>query len=188
MSILQHVEFSIEQRDAYLRMATQARRADGAEDEAEEASVDALLTAEEYERFAAQDQFILTITENGYGKRTSAFEYRVSGRGGQGFANIEMSERNGQVVASFPVSDADQVMLISNGGQLIRMGITDVRVASRKTQGVTLFRTAADEKVVSAAWLPEMSGEDEDTEAEQDVAGGEESAAADLPAVGNDQV
>jgi DNA gyrase subunit A len=187
MSILQHVEFSIEQRDAYLRMATQARRAEGAEDEAEEASVDALLSAEDYERFAGQDQFILTITENGYGKRTSAFEYRVSGRGGQGFANIEMSERNGQVVASFPVSDADQVMLISNGGQLIRMGITDVRVASRKTQGVTLFRTAADEKVVSAAWLPEMSGEDDDTEAEQDVPGGEENATEALPAAGNDQ-
>ncbi len=168
MSVLQHVEFSMEERDAYLRIAAQARRAEGAdpaEDGTEEgaaATAVPLLSPEVFERFASNDQFILTVTENGYGKRTSAFEYRVSGRGGQGFANIEMSERNGAVVASFPVSYADQIMLISNGGQLIRMGITDVRVASRKTQGVTLFRTAAEEKVVSAAWLPEMSGEDDD--------------------------
>ncbi|GAB3443242.1 DNA gyrase subunit A [Insolitispirillum peregrinum] len=191
MSILRHVEFSIEERAAYLRMAAQARRTEGADSEelfsAEDGDAPAApLDAETFQRFAELDQFILTITENGFGKRTSAYEYRVTGRGGQGFANIEMTERNGAVVASFPIGHSDQIMLISNGGQLIRMGVNDVRIAGRKTQGVTLFRTASDEKVVSAAWMPEM-GDDDAADAElADGQAADAQAAGEPTAAGSD--
>jgi len=94
------------------------------------------------------------VTENGFGKRTSSYEYRVTGRGGQGIINIDTAVRNGNVVASFPVGADDQIMLITNAGKLIRMPLDDVRIASRKTLGVRLFRTADDEVVVSAAHLP----------------------------------
>ncbi|WP_404386217.1 DNA gyrase subunit A [Caenispirillum salinarum] len=162
LSILRHVEFDIEQRDAYLRVASALRRANGngAEEggEAHEVDLDAVLaehslTREQFDTFAEAEEFILTVTENGYGKRTSAFEYRITGRGGQGITNIDTGARNGLVVTSFPVSDTDQVMLISNAGQIIRMGVHDIRIAGRNTQGVTLFRTAPDESVVSVAHL-----------------------------------
>lgn len=140
------------------------------------------LTREQYDTFAEAEEFILTVTENGFGKRTSAFEYRITGRGGQGITNIDTGARNGLVVASFPVSDVDQVMLISNAGQIIRMGVHDIRIAGRSTQGVTLFRTASDESVVSVAHLPldgtEADENDTDTE---DGADSESPEAGDIP-------
>lgn len=189
LSILRHVEFAIEQRDAYLRVSSALRRGNGnghegaAEDvAAPEVSLDDLLadaglSREAYEAFAEAEEFILTITENGYGKRTSAFEYRITGRGGQGITNIDTGERNGMVVASFPVASTDQVMMISNAGQIIRMGVHDIRIAGRNTQGVTLFRTGAEETVVSVAHLP-LDGSEEDEAAAMDaeaeaVAGGD---------------
>ncbi len=179
LSILRHVDFAIEQRDAYLRVTGTLRRnagpaGDGApEAAAPEVSLDQLLadaglSRDDYDAFAAAEEFILTITENGYGKRTSAFEYRITGRGGQGITNIDTGERNGLVVASFPVAGTDQVMLISNAGQIIRMGVHDIRIAGRSTQGVTLFRTAPDESVVSVAHLP-LDGSEEDEAAALDA-------------------
>ena len=174
LSILRHVDFDIEQRDSYLRVAGTLRRAavNGGEDgETVEVDLDAVLsehslTREQYDTFAEAEEFILTVTENGFGKRTSAFEYRITGRGGQGITNIDTGARNGMVVASFPVSATDQVMLISNAGQIIRMGVHDIRIAGRSTQGVTLFRTAADESVVSVAHLSLDGTEAEDGEDE----------------------
>ena len=99
----------------------------------------------------------MTVTERGFGKRTSAYAYRVTGRGGQGLVSIDVTDKNGPVVASFPIEEDDQIMLISDGGQLIRMPVHDVRIAGRITQGVTLFRTAESEKVVSVARLPDVS-------------------------------
>ena len=99
------------------------------------------------------EQFILSVTSTGYGKRTSAYEYRITARGGQGVANMEMSERNKEVVSSFPIKDDDQIMMVTDGGKLIRMPVEDIRIAGRKTQGVILFRTADDERVVSVTWL-----------------------------------
>jgi DNA gyrase subunit A len=96
---------------------------------------------------------ILSVTVNGYGKRTSAFEYRVTNRGGQGIINIETSKRNGPVVAAFPVADEDQLMLVTDGGQVIRIPVDDIRIAGRNTQGVRLFDVAEDEHVVSVARL-----------------------------------
>ncbi|MDX1580762.1 MAG: DNA gyrase C-terminal beta-propeller domain-containing protein, partial [Alphaproteobacteria bacterium] len=109
-----------------------------------------------------QEQFILSVTEHGFGKRTSSYEYRCAGRGGQGIINIETSERNGSVVDSFPVEPTDQIMMTSNGGQLIRMAVDGIRIAGRSTQGVTLFRLDEDEAVVSVARVPEEENADED--------------------------
>jgi len=114
------------------------------------------------------NQFILSVTENGYGKRTPVDDYRRSGRGGQGVANIETSPRNGKVMASFAVVDEDQLMLVTNMGQVIRIRVhggegDSIRIASRKTQGVRLFDVADDdsEKVVSAGLVRETDGDDE---------------------------
>ena len=175
MTVLQHVDFETAERDAYLRMAAQIRRSSGEGDEEEyvvSEGDDTAMTPDNFQRLQDAEEFILTITENGFGKRTSAYEYRVTGRGGQGFANIEMKERNGAVVASFPIGTDDQIMLISDGGQLIRMPVHDVRIAGRKTQGVTLFRTAAEEKVVSVARLPDVGeGNGDGTQDQQDSDG-----------------
>ncbi len=114
-----------------------------------------------------EQQFVLAVTENGYGKRTKAADYRITGRGGQGVANIETSERNGPVVASFPVTEDEQLMLATDGGTVIRIRVhgqegDSIRIASRKTQGVTLFSIGKDEKVVSVGLIREDEDEDED--------------------------
>ncbi|MBX7199698.1 MAG: DNA gyrase subunit A [Rhodospirillaceae bacterium] len=159
MSILRHVDFDTESRDAYLKMARKLRGGDeseaGEEDAApSETNGGKVLTDEEFKRFQAAEEFILTATRRGFGKRTSAYEYRITGRGGQGIVSIATSKRNGDVVASFPVGDQDQVMMITDAGRLIRMPINDVRVAGRSTQGVTLFATGEEEHVTSVAHLP----------------------------------
>jgi DNA gyrase subunit A len=169
MSVLRHNEISIEERDAYLRVANAKRAAKRREEtgEGEEVIVDyAGIAQERAAELEAQEQFILTITENGFGKRTSAYEYRISGRAGQGIIDIDTSARNGNVVASFPVEDNDEIMLTSNGGQLIRMGVHDIRITGRASQGVTLFKVAEGEKVVSVARLADV-GDDEADSAEE---------------------
>ncbi len=148
MSMLTHADFDSETRDAYLRGD---------------------MSAEDSERMAGLEQHILTISENGFGKRTSAYEYRITGRGGSGIANLDMTEKTGKVVASFPVEHSDEIMLVTDGGKLIRIPVDDVRVVGRKTQGVTLVRTAEDEHVVSAARLGDVgNGEDSDEGEESD--------------------
>jgi DNA gyrase subunit A len=167
MSVLNHVDVSIEARDAFLKDSIQKRRQ---HTEIEGEIDDLLLSDEDYDQLAAQEEFILSITENGYGKRSSAYEYRVTGRGGQGIVNIETSQRNGAVLASFPIDQSDHIMLITDKGKLIRMPVADVRIARRGTQGVTLFRTAEDEKVVSAAYVSDVDAEgDHDTAAAEDL-------------------
>jgi len=172
LGVLGHADYGPEMRAAYLKRAAQLRRrpedddaeADRAPDVEAEAVEPGSLSDDEFDRMAELETFILTVTENGFGKRTSSFEYRVSGRGGQGIANIDTGARNGRVVASFPVGRDDQIMLITNAGQLIRMPLDDVRIAGRKTMGVRLFRTGADEVVVSAAHLPAALVEDDSAE------------------------
>lgn len=135
------------------------------------------LTGPEAERMVASEQMLLTVTENGFGKRSSAYEYRITGRGGQGIANLDMTEKNGPVVATFPVEHEDEIMLVSDGGTLIRMPVDDIRIAGRKTQGVIVLRTAEGERVVSAARLCDLNGsnEDEPDEEEQGTESGEAS-------------
>jgi DNA gyrase subunit A len=115
--------------------------------------------------FADAEEFILTVTANGYGKRTSAYEYRRTNRGGQGITNIETSERNGCVVASFPAHNGEQLMLVTDQAKLIRTTVGDIRIAGRNTQGVTIFRVADNEQVVSAARIDE--DEEPENEAEE---------------------
>ncbi|MGZ3304771.1 MAG: DNA gyrase C-terminal beta-propeller domain-containing protein, partial [Asticcacaulis sp.] len=115
------------------------------------------LPDERYAELKAQEEFILTVADTGFGKRTSSYDYRRTGRGGQGITAIDLSRRGGKLVASFPVEASDGILLVTDGGQLIRTTVTDVRIASRNTQGVTIFRTAAGERVVSVERLPEAT-------------------------------
>ena len=127
---------------------------------------------------AAAEQFILTVTANGYGKRTSAYEYRTAGRGGQGIVNIETSERNGPVVGGGPIVETDQLMLITDQGKLIRIGVADIRIAGRATQGVTLFKVADGEHVVSVAKIDDVDGDEgEEEEGGDDTGTADEDAA-----------
>ncbi|WP_298380801.1 DNA gyrase subunit A [Azospirillum sp.] len=165
MSMLRHVDASAEERAAFFKM----RRDEGVEmegeaaPEADEVAADSVtLAPERYEDLKRLEQYILTVSDRGYGKRTSSYEYRVTGRGGQGIWNMEMGERNGSIVATFPVEASHQVMMVTNGGQVIRMPLHDVRVAGRKTLGVTLFRVGAEERVVSVASIAEDEGENGD--------------------------
>jgi DNA gyrase subunit A len=159
LSVLEHVEVSNEERAAYLRLANAKRRSNGngnGEDEAEpvadsdEAVAEVQLDEARFKELEDREEFLLTVTDAGFGKRSSAYEYRVSGRGGQGIANIILTPRNGTAVAaSFPVRQGDDVMLVTDAGRLIRVPADQVRVTGRQAMGVTLFRVDADEHVTS---------------------------------------
>ncbi len=171
MSILKHSDASAEERDEYARVSSAikriaAERGDACEVSPEETGVLSCLSAERYKEMAANEQFILSVTTTGYGKRSSSYEYRVTGRGGQGIANMEMSARNKEIASSFPIEDNHQIMMVTDAGKLIRMPVKDIRIAGRKTQGVILFRLAENEKVVSVTWLDADAGDDEELEEE----------------------
>jgi DNA gyrase subunit A len=158
LSILRHLDASADERVAYLRRASAVRRG-GVEDEPgtdqEEASGAIELGEQRYVEMSAAEQFVLTISQNGYGKRTSSFEYRTTGRGGKGIVAMSVNSRNGKLVASFPVEDGDQIMLVTDAGQLIRCPVDGIRVAGRSTQGVIVFDTAEGEHVVSVEHIGE---------------------------------
>jgi len=167
MSILHHVDADPAERASYVRQANAIRRAATGEDEEEdtsggddefEAIEGSSLTAERYAELGASEQFILTVSANGYGKCTSSYEYRVSGRGGKGIIAMTVNERNGPLVASFPVEGGDQIMLVTNGGQLIRCPVDGVSITGRGTQGVRIFSTAEEEDVVSVEHIGEVDG------------------------------
>ncbi len=166
VSILRHFEANTDERLAYLKMRraiageVAEAEAEGAEMEEEEASADASLSQERYAEMSAAEELILTVSEQGYGKRTSSFEYRVTGRGGKGIVAMTVNERNGALVASFPVEDDDQIMLVTNAGQLIRVPVQGISVVGRATQGVTVFDTAEDESVVSVERITDVGDEE----------------------------
>jgi len=114
----------------------------------------------------AAEQVILTVSENGYGKRTVSYEYRVTGRGGKGIVAMAVNARNGALVASFPVQNSDEIMLVTDGGQLIRVPVEGIRVAGRGAQGVIVFHTAAEERVVAVDRISETETESEGDEEE----------------------
>ena len=163
MAIIRHVDASAEERMAFIKMS---RAVAGEEAEAEssdeEVVADAGLSQERYAAMGAAEQVILTISSNGYGKRTSSFEYRITNRGGKGIVAMAVNDRNGPLVASFPVEHSDQIMLVTDGGQLIRCPVDGIRKAGRSTQGVIVINTADDEHVVSV----ERLSEDEEDEGE----------------------
>ena len=153
LSILRHVEAASDERSAYLKMRRAVAGETSAEEngdvEGEETSGAIQLSSDRYIEMSAQEQVVLTVSVNGYGKRTSSYEYRTTGRGGKGIVAMSVNNRNGKLVASFPVEDSDQIMLVTDKGQLIRCPVEGIRIAGRSTQGVIVFDTAEDEHVVS---------------------------------------
>ncbi|WP_249689028.1 DNA gyrase subunit A [Microvirga sp. 3-52] len=182
MAILRHVEATGEERAAYLKMRRavtgeqMGSDADASEDAEEMEGANFSLSQERYAEMSAQEQCILTLSEKGYGKRTVSYEYRITGRGGKGITAMAVNSRNGKLVASFPVENSDQIMLVTDGGQLIRVPVEGIRVVGRNSQGVTVFSTRDKEKVVS---VEHIEGEDdEEVEGVDDAAateGGESS-------------
>ena len=168
MTILNPTKAEAWERTAFLKQRRALLAAEGGEEiEAvadepdEEGSENLTLTDDRFAQMQTSEQMILTLSESGFGKRSSSHEYRVSGRGGKGIAAMAVNDRNGELISSFPVDETDEVMLVTNGGQLIRCPIKDIRVAGRSTQGVTVFKTANDEKVVSVERITETDDEDE---------------------------
>ena len=145
-----------------------------AEEEDESQTTSGELSQQRYAEMSAAEQFILTVSENGYGKRTSSFEYRITRRGGKGIVAMVVNERNGKLVASFPVEADDQIMLVTDAGKTIRMpveGDKPIRIAGRSTQGVILFDTEEGEKVVSVERISE-TGEEENGDGQTEEGGG----------------
>ena len=167
LSILRHLDVTAEERAAYLKRANAVRRGgNGNGDDngldAEEAEGAIELGESRYVEMSAAEQFVLTISEKGFGKRTSSYEYRTTGRGGKGIVAMAITEKNGRLVASFPVEESDQIMLVTDGGQLIRCPVDGIRIAGRATQGVIVFSTAESERVASVERLTEDTEENGD--------------------------
>ncbi|MBO6918654.1 MAG: DNA gyrase subunit A [Rhizobiaceae bacterium] len=186
MTILGHVDAEPWQRAAYIKRAMAERRQDG--DEAEEVSADdsdenvgeGELSQELYEEMKAREQFVLTVSAKGYGKRSSSYEFRTSGRGGKGIRATDTGKTAsiGKLVAAFPVEDDNQIMLVSDGGQVIRVPVDGIRMAGRATKGVTIFSTAKDENVVSVDRISEPNDDsEEDVDNQENAEAGTEAVA-----------
>jgi DNA gyrase subunit A len=165
LSILRNVETTADERVAFLKQWAAIRRAETGEEadagaDAEEADAGTALSVERYSELDAKQQFVLTVSVNGMGKRTSSYNYRTTGRGGKGIVAMSITPKTGNLVASFPVEDQDQIMLVTDKGQLIRTGVDGIRIAGRSTQGVIVFNTADEERVVSVERLTDEGGED----------------------------
>jgi DNA gyrase subunit A len=166
MSILNHNEVSSEERAAYHKRASAIRRGTNGEELAssepdhENGDTSAIELGEKrYVELSAAEEFVLTVSERGFGKRSSSYEYRTTGRGGKGIVAMSLTQKTGRIVASFPVEEADQVMLVTDQGKLIRTPVSGIRIAGRSTQGVIVLNTADDERVVSVERVSEDEGE-----------------------------
>ena len=162
MAVIHHMDATAEERLAFLKMsrAVAGEEADVEAADEEVVVADTGLSQERYAAMGAAEQVILTVSSNGYGKRTSSFEYRITNRGGKGIVAMAVNDRNGALVASFPVEHSDQIMLVTDGGQLIRCPVDGIRKAGRSTQGVIVINTADDEHVVSVECLKEEEGDE----------------------------
>ena len=165
LSLLYHSDATSAEARAYLKQANAARRAAGEEDaaieeapDAEEGVEEATLSAERYAQLGAREQFVLAVSANGFGKRSSSYEYRVTGRGGSGIVAIGMGKKNAAVIAAFPVEESDDLMLISDRGQTIRVAVGGISIQGRAAQGVTVFRVDEGEKVVSVERIADVGG------------------------------
>src|SRR5207245_2256859 len=186
MSILRHGEIAPDVRNAYLSLAAKRRREMGEESEAAEAQTpeqplepeegeanggEAAISEEQFLDLAAREEFLQSVTEKGFGVRSSAYDYRITGRGGQGINNMDLTRRQDAIVAVFPVGHNDQIMLVTDAGMVIRCPVNDIRIARRGSQGVVIFKLGDGERVVSVARLPEVAeengGEDNGGDAEE---------------------
>jgi len=165
LTLLRHSDASTAEARAYLKQAGAARRTELGEEagpaeevaDDEETVEEAALTTARYAELGAKEQFVLVASENGFGKRSSSYEFRVTGRGGSGIVAMAMTKKNSGIVASFPVEESDHLMLITDQGQTIRVPVASIRVAGRATQGVTLFRVEEGERVVSVERIEDVS-------------------------------
>src|SRR5438094_6389912 len=181
MSILRHEEITPDVRNGYLSMARDRRRQMGEESEAAEAQTpeqplepdegegengngagEAALSEEQFLDLAAREEFVQVVTEKGFGVRSSAYDYRITGRGGQGVDNVALRREDDAVIAVFPVGHNDQIMLVTNTGMVIRVPVHDIRIVGRGSAGVGVFRVDEAERVVSVARLPEVAEENGD--------------------------
>jgi len=175
MSILRHEEVSPETRSAYRSLAYKRRHQNGDEGEGVEAPLEpddidtdsqdeTAISEELFADLAAREEFVLSVTEKGFGVRSSAYDYRITGRGGQGLNSMDLSRRGDSVVAVFPVGHNDQIMLVTDGGMVIRCPVHDIRIARRGSAGVVVFKVGEGERVVSVARLPEVAEENGDAD------------------------
>jgi len=162
MSIIKHFEATAQERAAFVKMSRAVAGDDATQNDDDDTQVEAMLSQSRYAEMSAAEQVILTISANGYGKRTSAYEYRVSGRGGKGISAMTVNERNGPLVASFAVEESDEIMLVTDQGQMIRCGVNGIRRTGRVAQGVIVFDTADDEHVVSVEHISDVGEVAED--------------------------
>jgi DNA gyrase subunit A len=196
MSILRHEEVGPETRDAYLKLATERRRQNGEEmeangngasdpaepDDSDAENGEAVISEEQFADLNAREQFVLSVTEKGFGVRSSAYGYRITGRGGQGINNMDLTRRSDAVVAMFPVGHNDQVMLVTDAGMVIRCPVNDIRIVRRGGAGVVIFKVGDGERVVSVARLPEVADENGVTEEPADDENGNGNGNAEEPA------
>ena len=147
LTVLNHIKITSDESKAYIKKSRQD------DEDTEETNFE--ISAKKFDELKLKEEFILTITENGYGKRSSSYEFRESGRGGQGIINIVTSERNGSIAASYSVKSDDDIMLITNSGQMIRCKVSEIRITGRNTQGVRIFKVEDNDKVVSSVCLTE---------------------------------
>jgi len=164
MAVIHHVDVTSEERAAYFRM----RRAITGDETGENTETSSTLSQERYAELSAIEEWILAITASGFGKRSSAHEYRVSGRGGQGITAANLTRREDKIVASFTVEEEDQIMLVTSTGQSIRCPVQGISRQGRSSSGVKVFNTAEEEKVVSVAWIAEQNQEDDENEGENE--------------------
>ena len=174
MSVLTHVDVTVDERAAYLKQSRALRAAAGEEEngsvevdaDEEETTTDITLSPERFAQLASQEQFLLTVSDRGFGKRSSAYEYATKGRGGQGIVNMKLTEKNGSIVATFPIREDQELMMVSDGGQIIRMPVHDVRITGRSSMGVIMFRVDDSEKLVSVAAFDTEDGAEVSDEGE----------------------
>jgi DNA gyrase subunit A len=173
LALLGHGDASVAEARAYLRQAAAARRAaqgeafsedaeasaDDVTEDSEDAGEEAALSPERYAELGAREQFVLAVSEQGFGKRTSSYEYRTMGRGAQGIVAMAMRAKNSAIVAAFPVEESDHLMLITNQGQTIRVPVAGISIQRRSAQGVVLFRLEEGERTVSVERIADSSGE-----------------------------
>jgi DNA gyrase subunit A len=183
LSILRHEEIAPDERNAYLSLAARRRRQtdeesetapemplEPEEPEGEPTGEVGSISEEIYADLAQREEFVMSVTEKGFGVRSSAYDYRITGRGGQGIDNMDLSRRRDAIVAVFPVGHNDQVMLVTDGGMVIRCPVDDIRIARRRSQGVVIFKVGEGERVVSVARLPEVSEGNDEADGSDDAA------------------
>ena len=150
LSVISHVDATSAEAKSYLKLSSK-EKIEISDEESEGIADNFEISQDRFDELKAKEQFILTVTENGFGKRSSSYQFRISNRGGSGIMCITTSPRNGNVLSSFSVNEDDDIMLITKSGQVIRCPVKDVRIAGRNTQGVSIFKTEENEKVVSAS-------------------------------------